>query len=74
MTRIRKTFSDEFKAKVALEIEADRVNQIWTSDITYIWTQEGWLYLAVVLDVYNREIIGWSLNQLVSIFHIQDAQ
>jgi putative transposase len=45
------------------KFEADRVNQIWTSDITYIWTNEGWLYLAVVLDVYNREIIGWSINQ-----------
>jgi len=46
--------------------EADRINQIWTSDITYIWTSEGWLYLAVVLDVYNREIIGWSVNQRCS--------
>jgi len=46
--------------------EAARINQIWTSDITYIWTNEGWLYLAVVLDVYNREIIGWSLNQRCS--------
>jgi putative transposase len=45
------------------KFEADKINQIWTSDITYIWTNEGWLYLAVVLDVYNREIIGWSINQ-----------
>lgn len=43
--------------------EVDKKNQIWTSDISYIWTQEGWLYLAVILDVYNREIIGWSMNQ-----------
>lgn len=43
--------------------EAERFNQIWTSDITYIWTKEGWMYLAVILDVYNREIIGWSVNQ-----------
>lgn len=42
---------------------AEKKNQIWTSDITYIRTDEGWMYLAVVLDVYNREIIGWSLNQ-----------
>lgn len=45
---------------------AEKKNQIWTSDITYIWTKEGWLYLAVVLDVYNREIIGWSVNQRCS--------
>lgn len=42
--------------------EAEKKNQIWTSDITYIRTKEGWMYLAVVLDVYNREIIGWSMN------------
>jgi len=46
--------------------EAEKKNKIWTSDITYIWTNEGWMYLAVVLDVYNREIIGWSLDQRAS--------
>lgn len=46
--------------------QAERKNQIWTSDITYIRTNEGWIYLAVVLDVYNREIVGWSLNQRLS--------
>ena len=33
-------------------------NQVWTSDITYLWTDEGWLYLAIVLDLFNREIVG----------------
>lgn len=37
-------------------------NQVWTSDITYLWTDEGWLYLAIVLDLFNREVIGWSLR------------
>lgn len=37
-------------------------NQVWTADITYLWTAEGWLYLAVVLDLFNREVIGWSLK------------
>lgn len=37
-------------------------NQVWTSDITYLWTDEGWLYPAVVLDLFNREVIGWSLK------------
>ncbi|QKJ98980.1 MAG: IS3 family transposase [Ignavibacteriota bacterium] len=49
------------------KFEAVKVNQIWTSDITYIWTNQGWLYLAVILDVYNREIIGWSLNHRCSV-------
>jgi len=38
-------------------------NQIWSSDITYLYTSEGWMYLAVILDIFNREIIGWALDQ-----------
>lgn len=37
-------------------------NQVWTADMTYIWTDEGWLYLAVVLDLFNREVVGWSIQ------------
>ena len=42
---------------------ADKANELWTSDITYVWTEEGWLYLAVVLDVFSRKIVGWSMNK-----------
>jgi len=38
------------------------INELWASDITYIWTWEGWLYLAAVMDVHNREIVGWALR------------
>lgn len=38
-------------------------NQAWGSDITYLWTQEGWLYLAVVIDLYSRRVVGWSMDQ-----------
>ena len=41
---------------------ASRPNQIWTSDITYVWTHEGWAYLAVVLDLCSRMIVGWELS------------
>lgn len=37
-------------------------NQIWAGDITYIWTAEGWLYLAVVLDLYSRRVIAWGMG------------
>ena len=37
-------------------------NQAWTSDITYIYTRTGWLYLAVVMDLYSRKIIGWAMS------------
>ena len=39
---------------------ADQPNQKWVADISYIWTREGWLYLAVVLDLYSRRVIGWA--------------
>jgi len=42
--------------------EANRPNQKWLTDITYIWTLEGWLYLAAVLDLYSRRIIGWAMS------------
>ena len=41
---------------------ADRPNQKWLSDITYIPTQEGWLYLAAILDLYTRGIVGWAMS------------
>jgi transposase InsO family protein len=37
-------------------------NQVWTADLTYVWTGEGWLYLAVVLDLFNREVVGFSIK------------
>lgn len=41
---------------------AYRPNQKWVVDISYIWTREGWLYLAVVLDLYSRRVIGWAVS------------
>jgi putative transposase len=44
------------------EFEVSTPNQVWVTDITYIRTHEGWLYLAVVLDLYSRQVIGWSMQ------------
>jgi transposase InsO family protein len=38
-------------------------NQAWGTDITYLWTQEGWIYLAVVIDLYSRRVVGWSIDR-----------
>jgi len=48
-------------------------NQVWTADLTYIWTQEGWLYLAVVLDLFNREVVGWSIKPRMTADIVTDA-
>ena len=40
----------------------EKPNTSWVADITYIWTREGWLYLATIMDLYSRKIIGWSLR------------
>lgn len=48
-------------------------NQVFTSDITYIWTDEGWLYLAIVLDLFNREVVGWSIKPRMSADIVTDA-
>ena len=48
-------------------------NQTWTSDITYLWTDEGWLYLAIVLDLFNREVVGWSLQPRMTADIVIDA-
>lgn len=41
---------------------ADKPNTVWVSDITYIPTLEGWLYLAVILDIYSRQVVGWAMS------------
>ncbi|MCZ2438921.1 MAG: IS3 family transposase [Burkholderiales bacterium] len=48
-------------------------NQVWTGDITYIQTGEGWLYLAIVLDLFNREVVGWSIKPRMTADIVTDA-
>lgn len=55
------------------KFSADKPNRLWSSDITYIWTKEGWLYLSVVLDVYSRRIVGWSMNRRLTKELVIDA-
>jgi putative transposase len=48
-------------------------NQVWVSDITYIWTLEGWLYLAAVLDLHSRMVVGWSMSERLDRSLVLDA-
>lgn len=44
------------------EFHAERPNQRWIADFTYIWTAEGWLYVAAVIDLFSRRVVGWSMK------------
>jgi transposase InsO family protein len=48
-------------------------NRVWAGDITYIWTTEGWLYLAVVIDLFSRSVVGWSMNKRMTRQLVMDA-
>jgi putative transposase len=48
------------------DFTATRPNERWVTDITYIWTDEGWAYLAAILDLYSRAIVGWALSTSLS--------
>ena len=52
---------------------ASAPNQKWVSDFTYIWTAEGWLYVAVVLDLYSRRVVGWSMQSSMTTQLVADA-
>jgi len=55
------------------EFNPDAPNTAWVTDITYIKTHEGWLYLAVVLDLFSRKIIGWSMQSMMTKQIVLDA-
>lgn len=51
----------------------ERPNQVYVGDITYIWTNEGWLYLAVIIDLYSRKVVGWSMDKRMTARLVCDA-
>jgi transposase InsO family protein len=53
--------------------DTERPDQVWTADITYLATGEGWLYLAVVLDLYTRQIVGWAMRERMTKDLVIDA-
>ena len=55
------------------DFTAEAPNQRWASDITYISTRQGWLYLAVVMDLFSRRIVGWSMSRWIDRHMVMDA-
>lgn len=44
------------------QFQVKKPNQVWTTDITYVWTLQGWLYVAVVIDLFSRQVVGWAID------------
>jgi len=55
------------------QFTADRPNQKWVADFTYIWTAEGWLYVAAVIDLFSRRVVGWSMSSSMTAQLVTDA-
>ena len=55
------------------QFTADRPNQKWVADFTYIWTAEGWLYVAAVIDLFSRRVVGWSMSDGMTAQLVTDA-
>jgi putative transposase len=65
--RFQRTTDSDHQRPVAPNVlnrdfDATQPNQRWSTDITYVWTWEGWLYLAVVLDLFSRRVVGWAIQ------------
>ncbi len=55
------------------QFHASAPNQKWAADFTYVWTAEGWLFVAVVLDLYSRRVVGWSMQSTMTAQLVMDA-
>jgi len=53
--------------------DVDRPNTVWCSDITYLWTMEGWLYLAVIIDLFSRKVVGWAISNHMKASLVMEA-
>ena len=58
---------------LASQFKVEKPDQYFVGDITYVETQEGWLYLAVVIDLYSRQVVGWSMDQRMKAAFVNNA-
>jgi putative transposase len=58
---------------VARQFDVEKPDHVWVGDITYVWTAEGWLYVAALLDLYSRKVVGWAMSQRIDAALVQEA-
>lgn len=62
-----------FNNRLQQDFSATTPNQKWAGDMTYLWTEEGWLYLAVIIDLFSRQVVGWSMSERMTADLVCDA-
>lgn len=67
ITTIDSDFSNELQNILDEQFTPDRPNAVWCSDITYIWTTDGFVYLTSIMDLFSRKIIAWTLSQTLEV-------
>ena len=76
--KFKRTTDSKHKLPVAPNLlnrrfEVELPNTVWCADITYLWTLQGWLYLAVVIDLYSRKVAGWAMSNYLKASLVKDA-
>jgi len=76
--KFKRTTDSNHKLPVAANLlnrqfEVERPDTVWCADITYLWTLQGWLYLAVVIDISSRKIVGWAMSNRLETFLVKEA-
>jgi len=76
--RLKKTTDSNHSLPIApnllnRQFEVPAPNVVWCADITYLWTMRGWLYLAVVIDLYSRKIVGWAMDNSMKSSLVEQA-
>lgn len=72
-TTIDSDFSKELKNILNEQFNPEQPDAVWVSDITYIWTFDGFVYLTSIMDLYSRKIIAWVLSQILEASHVVDC-
>ena len=70
VTTISVDFSDRLKNILKRDFNPDSPNAVWCTDITYIWTEEGFVYLSCIMDLYSRKIVAWELSRTLETEHV----
>lgn len=72
-TTVDPDFSSALKNILNEQFNPEKPNAVWCSDITYIWTETGFVYLTSIMDLYSRKIIEWTLSETLEVVHVADT-